>query len=229
MCKGIVIAGTRSSAGKTTISIGIMAALKKRGFIVQPFKAGPDFIDPGFHTMITGRPSRNLDLWMCGKGYVVKCFYENIKDADMAIVEGVMGLFDGGEASTAELAKALGLPVVIVVDAGAMGESVAPMVKGFEEFDRGVTVAGVIFNRTGSKRHFEILREAIDKNTKVKVLGFLPERAWFSIPERHLGLTVAEERPLLDKGIDSLAEAVMEYIDIEGVINIGTTSYCDSL
>ncbi|MBI5192453.1 MAG: cobyrinate a,c-diamide synthase [Nitrospirae bacterium] len=228
MCNGIVISGISSSAGKTTISIGIMAALKNMGLRVQPFKAGPDFIDPGFHTLVTDRPSRNLDLWMCGEDYVLKCFSENIRDADMAIVEGVMGLFDGGEVSTAELAKVLGLPVLLIVNAGAMAESIAPIVRGFESFDSGVTVAGVILNRVGSERHFEILREAIDKHTNVKVLGFLPEKDEFGIPERHLGLTVAEERPVSDKEINSLSEAVSQYIDIEEVINIGTT-HCPCL
>ncbi|MBI5026129.1 MAG: cobyrinate a,c-diamide synthase [Nitrospirae bacterium] len=224
MCKGLLIAGTHSGCGKTTITIGILAALKKRGFNVQPFKAGPDFIDPGLHRLITGSPSRNLDIWMCGKDYVVECFYKNTKEADIAIVEGVMGLFDGGDASTAAVAKTLGLPVLLIVDAHSMGESVAALVKGFATFDQRINIAGVIFNRVAGERHLGMLSDAIKEYTNVKVLGYLPKQTEFSIPERHLGLVVAEERPITYENIQRLAGAVLKYIDVDRIVEISRQS-----
>ncbi len=130
--QGVVIAGTHSGCGKTTITLGILAALKKKNIDVRPFKAGPDFIDTGLHSLITGRKSRNLDLWMCGGDYVKECFDKHSADADISVIEGVMGMYDGN-LSTADLAAALGLPVILVVDAYGMAESAGAVVKGFME------------------------------------------------------------------------------------------------
>jgi len=213
---GLVIAGTHSGCGKTTVTLGILAALKKRGCTVQPFKAGPDFIDAGLHRLITGRPSRNLDLWMCGGDYVAEIFERECADADLAVVEGVMGLFDG-DAGTAGLAAHLGLPVVLVVDAYGMAESAAAVVRGFRDqgAERGVTIAGVIFNRVGSERHYQRIKDSIQS---VPVLGYLPRDLDFTIPHRHLGLTVAEETPLGGTEIGKLADSVLEHIDIDMIM-----------
>ncbi|MGA2193357.1 MAG: cobyrinic acid a,c-diamide synthase, partial [Nitrospirota bacterium] len=156
MNKGaVIIAGTQSGVGKTTISTGIMAALMARGLTVQPFKVGPDFIDPAYHQHVTGRPSRNLDGWMMGKKAVREVYARAVSGADISIIEGVMGLFDGigrggQEGSTAEAAKLTGAPVVLVVDASGMAGSAAAVVKGYESLDPEVNVAGVILNRVGS-------------------------------------------------------------------------------
>jgi cobyrinic acid a,c-diamide synthase len=217
---GVVIAGTHSGCGKTTITLGILAALKKKNINVQPFKVGPDFIDPGLHRLITGRISRNLDLWMCGRDYVKECFDRHSADADVSVVEGVMGMYDGN-ISTADLAAALDLPVILVVDAYGMAESAGAIVKGFMEY-RAVGAgfsrpdfAGVIFNRVASERHWDRLKHSIQD---IPVLGYLPRSLDFKIPERHLGLVVAEENPIDKKEIDKLADAILKHIDIESIV-----------
>ncbi len=219
---GIVIAGTHSGSGKTTITIGILAALKKKGLNVQAFKVGPDFIDPGFHRLITGRPSRNLDIWMCGKDYVMGCYKRHSSNVDISIIEGVMGLYDGGETSTAELAKTLGLPIILIVDAHGMAESVGAIVKGYVEFDRGTNIAGVLFNRVSGERHFKMLVDAVKQSAehRTQILGYLPRNTSFKIPERHLGLVVAEEDPISHENLDRLAEAVLRCIDIDMIVEL---------
>jgi cobyrinic acid a,c-diamide synthase len=229
---GVVIAGTHSGCGKTTVTLGLLAALRKKGLKVQSFKAGPDFIDSGLHRMITGRHSRNLDLWMCGEEYVRDCYRRHSADADIAVVEGVMGLYDGA-LSTAALASGLRLPVILVVDAYGMAETAGAIVRGFAWYgakaqecksaeDNCIKVAsqitGVIFNRIASESHFKRIRESIDG---VPVLGYLPRELQFEIPHRHLGLTVAEENPIAEENIDRLAGAVLKYIDVEAIIRQG--------
>lgn len=217
--KGFIIAGTHSGCGKTTITLGILAALKKKGLNVQAFKAGPDFIDAGLHRLITNRPSRNLDLWMCGEGYVKDCFKNNSDSADISIVEGVMGLYDG-EFNTARLAHILGIPVILIVDAYGMAESAGAIVKGFANSPipplakggKGGFISGVIFNRISSKRHYERVKNSVHD---VPVLGYLPRDLNFEIPHRHLGLTVAEESPISGENIERLADAVLEHVDID--------------
>jgi cobyrinic acid a,c-diamide synthase len=211
---GFVIAGTHSGCGKTTITLGLMAALKKRGLKVQPFKAGPDFIDTGLHRLVTGRHSRNLDIWMCGEEYVKECFHKYSTDADISIIEGVMGMYDG-EHSTAKLAGLLNLPVILIVDAYGMAESAGAVVRGFRDWGLGISIAGVIFNRVASDTHFKRLKDSVQD---VKVLGYLPRELNFEIPHRHLGLTVAEETPLAKENIDKLADSVLEHIDVEKII-----------
>lgn len=212
---GVVIAGIHSGCGKTTVTLGLLAGLKKKGLVVQSFKAGPDFIDIGLHSMISGRPSRNLDLWMCGVDYVRRCFLESSEDADISIVEGVMGLYDG-KMSTARLAKFLGLPVILVIDAYGMAETAGAIIKGFKK-----DIAGVIFNNVGSEGHFRRLKDSVDD---IKVLGYLPKDQSFEIPERHLGLIVAEEKPLSKENVERLADAVLNHIDIETIIRLANKS-----
>ncbi|HBR21258.1 MAG TPA: cobyrinate a,c-diamide synthase [Nitrospiraceae bacterium] len=249
---GFIIAGTHSGCGKTTITLGLLAALKKKGLKVQPFKAGPDFIDSGIHRLVTGRYSRNLDIWMCGEEYVKECFYKYSADADLAIVEGVMGMYDG-EYSTAKLAGLLNLPVFLVVDAYGMAESAGAVVKGFREYgsefrvksyelretdskfkiqssklqtpNSKLYIAGVIFNRVASDNHFKRLK---DSAQDVTVLGYLPRDLDFEIPHRHLGLTVAEENPLTEKNIGRLADAVLRYIDIDRIVELTNASIVPS-
>jgi cobyrinic acid a,c-diamide synthase len=194
----IVIAGTHSGCGKTTIASGIMAALAARGLIVQPFKVGPDFIDPSYHTKICGRPSRNLDPYMMTEEGVVRTFCNAAKGADIAIIEGVMGMFDGIDgsdvASTAHVAKIIGASVILVIDAKGMAGSVHALIKGFAGFDPAVSVAGVIFNRIGSPRH----RKMIESGIRVPVFGWVPKREDLALKSRHLGLFMAHETGDLD-------------------------------
>ena len=213
MSNGFIIAGTHSGCGKTTITLGLMAALKKRGLKVQPFKAGPDFIDTGLHRLVTGRHSRNLDIWMCGEEYVKGCFHKYAADADISIIEGVMGMYDG-EHSTAKLAGLLNLPVILIVDAYGMAESAGAIVRGFVSYSP-IRIAGVIFNRVASDNHFKRLKDSV---RDVTVLGYLPRDLDFEIPHRHLGLTVAEETPIAKENIAKLADSVLEHIDVEKII-----------
>lgn len=208
---GIIIAGTHSGSGKTTITLGVMAALKKKGLTVQSFKAGPDFIDSGLHRLITGRPSINLDIWMCGEDYVRNCFHRYSSDTDISIIEGVMGLYDG-ESSTARLAEILNLPVILVIDAYGMAESAGAIVKGFMEYVDQNLIKGVIFNRVGSERHFIRLKNSV---RDVEIFGYLPRDPKFEIPHRHLGLVVAEENPLTGEAIERLADSVLKHVDVK--------------
>ena len=196
----LLIGGTHSGAGKTTVATGLMAALAARGLTVQPFKVGPDFIDPGFHTRACGRPGRNLDSWMLSHGTVRTLFGRAMAAADVGIIEGVMGLFDGktggsDAGSSAEVARLLAAPVVLVVDAAAMGRSAAAVVAGFAGFDPVLSVAGVIFNRVGGEGHYRILREAMATACPgVACLGYLRGDPALTLPERHLGLVPVYER-----------------------------------
>lgn len=215
--KAFLLAATHSGAGKTTVSIGLMAAFKRRGLRVQPFKCGPDFIDPTLHALVTGRISRNLDLRMCGHEYVVDCFRQQTEEADIAVVEGVMGLFDGGSASPAALAKALRVPVILVVDAKGCAESIAAVVKGFETLDPELRLMGVICNRVGSSRHLELLSGAVRAHCQTPILGALPNNPEFAIPNRHLGLMMGAEMPLTTGQLDGLAQAITENIDLAAI------------
>jgi cobyrinic acid a,c-diamide synthase len=223
-----LIGGTTSGSGKTTITLGILAALRKRGLKVQPFKCGPDFIDPTLHTMVTGRVSRNLDLQMAGPSFCCASFFQNIEGMDVAVIEGVMGLYDGGRASSAALSRALALPVVLVIDVRSAAESVAAVLKGFEMYDREVRISGVIFNRVGSGRHRELIRDAVTKNCSSEILGFFPRDAEFTIPERHLGLHMGEESPLQEEQIGNLARAIEEHIDIDRLLKLSKVTMTDS-
>ena len=194
-----MIAGTHSGVGKTTWALALMALAKRKGFEVQPFKAGPDYIDPSFHhQMCRPRKSRNLDLFLLSEEEVKKSFSRNSKNADLAVVEGVMGLFDGKgpsgeEGSSAQLAKLLGLPVFLVLDGSGLATSAAAVALGFQKFDPELTLAGVFINRVNSEGHFQWLKKAIEAKTGIPCLGYLPKDASFEIPERHLGLVTALE------------------------------------
>jgi cobyrinic acid a,c-diamide synthase len=219
--RAFVIAGTHSGSGKTTVTLGIMAALAARGLSVQPFKAGPDFIDSGLHRLATGRVSRNLDLWMCGEKYVRSTFGHHAADTDVSIVEGVMGLYDGN-LSTASLARCLDLPVILVVDGYGMAESAGPIVEGFrgwEAREGGKSlVRGVIFNRVASPHHYARLCAGV---RDVPVFGYLPRDLDFEIPHRHLGLVVAEEDPLSAANLSRLAETIAAHVDLDGLLELG--------
>jgi cobyrinic acid a,c-diamide synthase len=220
----LVIAGTHSGVGKTTIATALMAAFTRRGLRVQPFKVGPDFIDPGFHEAACGRPSRNLDGWMLSREANLQTFARACADADLAIVEGVMGLFDGRDAtgesgSTAEMGKWLGAPVLLVADASAMARSAAAVVHGFEDFDEALDVAGVLFNRVGSVGHGELLREAVACCCRAAAVGFLPVDDAIALPSRHLGLKMAAES-LTRECLDEMAAWVEGHVDVEGLLRL---------
>jgi len=220
-----LLAGTCSGSGKTTITLGILAAIKARGLRVQPFKCGPDFIDPTLHQMVTGSVSSNLDVRMCGSVFCRQRFQQDFSKRDVAVIEGVMGLFDGGEASSASLAKLLDLPVVLVVDASSAAESVAAVVKGFESFDQDCRIAGVIFNRVGSARHRELIERGMEGTCSCKILGFFPGNTTFSIPDRHLGLHMGNENPLSTSAVNELAQAIEEHIDLDSLLTITACSF----
>lgn len=209
-CVAVVIAGTSSGVGKTTVATGLMAALRRRGLPVASAKVGPDFIDPGYHSLATGRPGRNLDAWICGPSLMAPLARQA---GECLVVEGVMGLFDG-PSSTAEVALLLGAPVVLVVDAAAMSGSVAALVHGFRSFDPRLDVAGVVLNRVGSDGHEALLREALAP-LGVPVLGVLRRDPLFSWRDRHLGLVpVVEQAAEVRRSLDRLADAVAAGCDL---------------
>lgn len=216
---GLVVAGVASGVGKTTLTLGLIAALKQRGLTVQPFKVGPDYIDPSQHTEVAGRPSRTLDSWLVPETALRELFGRAARTADVALVEGVMGLFDGrtgeGEVgSTAHVAKLLGLPVLLVVDAAKAARSVAATVLGCRALDPHLRIIGVVLNNVASHRHAEIGREAIESLTGVPVLGWLPRDRDLKQDERYLGLVPAAER-LLPAGLAERAAAcVAEHVDV---------------
>ncbi|MGC3976034.1 MAG: cobyrinate a,c-diamide synthase [Nitrospira sp.] len=217
----LVIAGTHSGVGKTTVTLALMATLKARGLVVQPFKAGPDFIDPGHHQLVTGRPSRNLDGWMLNETVNRSIFSQASVDADLSIIEGMMGLFDGSspiheQGSTAELAKQLQAPVLLVIDGSAMARSAAAMASGYARFDPGLHVQGVLFNRVRSEGHYRLLQEAVEAETGLAVVGYLRPDASVTIPDRHLGLRTAIEAGSCDL-YDRLAQSAGETIDLDRV------------
>ncbi|MFT5700665.1 MAG: cobyrinic acid a,c-diamide synthase [Desulforhopalus sp.] len=217
-----VISGTSSGSGKTTITLGLMAAFKQRGFRVQPYKCGPDFIDPGLHELVTGVKSRNLDLWMSGEEHTRHCFQTHLENSDIALIEGVMGMFDGGISSSGELSKQLGIANILVLDVRSMADSAAAIVKGFETYSEGAEVKGVILNNIASERHLQLVSDAIKNNCKAEILGYLPRNLDFSIPSRHLGLLTGDEAPISDCKIDLLAKTITEHIDLDRVLELCT-------
>ncbi len=216
-----LVGGTHSGCGKTTIALGLLAALKARGLRVQPFKVGPDFIDPGLHTQIAGTQSRNLDGWMLSRKWNVDLFRRLLEESDVGLVEGVMGLFDGYEGrtesgSSSEMAKWLGVPAVLVIDARSMARSAAALIYGFTHFDPDLDFAGVIFNQIGGQAHLEYLKEAVGSACpEVAVLGGIDREEWVSIPERHLGLVTADEIRLDAGWQKRLAELLEKRLDID--------------
>ena len=222
MIPRVVIAGTSSGAGKTTVACGLIGALRARGAVVQGFKVGPDYIDPSYHALASGRPGRNLDAFLSGPGLIAPLARHGSSGADIAVIEGVMGLFDGasgrGElASTGHVAKLLKAPVLLVVDAASMARSAAAIVHGYSTFDPDLEVAGVIFNHVGSDHHELLLREAVEP-LGIPVLGALRRDERVITPERHLGLVPAGEREELVRiALSALAAAVSRYADLEQI------------
>lgn len=222
----IIIAGAHSGVGKTTISVGIMNALMKRGYKVQAFKVGPDYIDTSYHEAATGKPSRNLDGWMVPAKGLVEIFQHGSRDADIAVIEGVMGLYDGLSGadeigSTAHVAKALRCPVVLILDVRKMARTAAALVLGCKSFDTGLQLSGVILNRVAGRKHAEWCREAIEASTNIPVIGALPTDDNIKLPERHLGLIPTPEKagelkPVLLK----ITELIEDYLDLDRVVEI---------
>src|SRR3989441_12019509 len=223
----IVVAGTHSGAGKPTVTLGLLRAPQRRGMIVQPFKAGPDFIDPGWQTAAVttpeqpGRRARNLDTWLLPPATVVELFARDADGADVAVIEGMMGLYDGVDGrseagSSAEVAKLLRAPVVLVLDAAGSVRSAAAVALGFVSFDPEVTLAGVIANRVGGRRHEQWLHDALH-TAGVTLLGVLPWDDRLKLPERHLGLVPAAEHSALE-AIDALGDAVEEHVDVAALV-----------
>ena len=225
MTQAIVIAGVRSGVGKTTIATGIMGALTRRGYQVQPFKAGPDYIDPSYHELACGVPGRNLDTWLIPRPTVLELFQRAAGRSHISVIEGVMGLFDGHsslteEGSTAELAKLLDAPVVLVADASKVARSVAAEVLGYQQFDPELRIAGVILNGVGGPRHLEFCQPQIEETTGLPVLGYLPRRDQLVQPERHLGLIPTVEGTVARKWYDSLIAQVEETIDVDRIVQM---------
>lgn len=217
-----IIAGTSSGSGKTTIALGLMAAYRARGLQVQPYKCGPDFIDPGLHKLITGTASRNLDLWMSGEEFTRSCFNKHLQDSDIAIIEGVMGMFDGGQSSSASLAGALGVNTILVLDVRSTAESAAAMLKGFEALNPSLAPKGVILNRIGSERHLQLVSDAINAHCSSEILGYLPRTLKITIPSRHLGLLTGDEAPLSSEAIHILTKSVSKHINLDRILEICT-------
>jgi len=228
----LVVAGTHSGVGKTTVATGLMSALSRRGAAVASAKVGPDFIDPGYHALATRRPARNLDAWICGVAAVAPLAARAAAQADVLVVEGVMGLFDGAAlgaadgalGSTAEVADLLGAPVVLVVDASAMSTSVAALVHGYASFDHDVQVAGVVLNRVGSPGHEVLLREAL-KPLGIPVYGALPRDDALRWRERHLGLVpVVEQRREVDQSLAALGASIERHCDVSGLARLARSA-----
>jgi cobyrinic acid a,c-diamide synthase len=224
----LVIAAPASGHGKTTVATGLMAALAARGLAVSGHKVGPDYIDPGYHALATGRPGRNLDPVLCGEDLIGPLFAHGAAGAGIAVVEGVMGLFDGRGSgafgSSAHVAGLLGAPVVLVVDASAQGRSVAALVSGFASYDPGVRLRGVILNRVGSARHEEILRDAL-AGIGMPVLGVLGRDNAIAAPSRHLGLVPAAEREgAARRAVGRLATLVAKSVDLDAVVALAATA-----
>jgi len=223
----LVIAGTRSGVGKTSIALGVMAALKSRGLRVQPFKVGPDYLDPGWHRLVTGRVSYNLDTWMLSRDYVQHLFQQKTCNADIAIIEGVMGLFDGAsttalQGSTAEIASILDAPVLLVADATGAGRSFAAGIKGFSEFEPGCHIAGVIANYCGSSRHAAMLQEALAGAGLCDLAGWFARDALPELPSRHLGLHAPKRNVSEEAVTDVLGRAVEQQINMEALYNLAS-------
>ncbi len=221
----VLIAGTSSRAGKTVISLGIMRALRNRGYKVQPFKVGPDYIDPSYHHFATGRKSRNIDSFMMSPQDMVDVLVRGSRGADIAVIEGVMGLYDSHNAleekgSTALTAKILKSPVVLIANIERIARTAAAFVLGYKLFDPEVNLAGVILNRAGNQRHAQKARIAVEELAKIPVIGVVMRNNSLFIPERHLGLVPAYERDKLDELFDKLAETIEKSIDLDKLIQI---------
>ncbi len=230
--KGIMIAGTSSGSGKTTVSAGIMRALSDKGMSVQPFKVGPDYIDPGFHRIASGNTPHNLDPVMGSDETVREIYYHNSEGSDISIVEGVMGLYDGApgnkfRGSSFDVARILGLPVILIVDISSSGQSAAATVMGFRDMDKRVNIAGVIMNRAGSDYHCSMVRDAIEHFTGIKVIGCIKRGEDLKIRSRYLGLVTTAEKATGEAYFQNLSQQIGKSVDLDSIIRIsrkyGTT------
>ncbi len=216
----VIIAGAGSGCGKTTLTIGLLALLRRQGLKVQPYKVGPDYIDPLFHQYATGQTSVNLDSWLLREDVLGYLFVKNFGDADLAVIEGVMGLFDGEggysfSGSTAHVSRILGAPVVLVVNAAGMGLSIAALLRGYQQFMPDLPIRGVILNQLKSKSHFLLLKQIIEEQNGLKVIGYLPNMAELALPSRHLGLVFQNEISGFDGKLERLQEEMAQTIDLE--------------
>ena len=223
----LIIAGATSGVGKTTISISIMYALKSKfNLKIQPFKIGPDFINPSYHEIVTGKYSRTLDAWMMGKRGVIKCLEENSKDADVAVIEGVMGLYDGISgrnefASSAHMAKIIDAMVILVIDASKASRSIAAIALGFLEYDKEVKIIGIILNNVTGKKHAQYIIDAFNGRIKVPILGIIYRNNEIKVKERHLGLIPSDEMgPTKRNNIIKIAKTISEEIDYNKIASL---------
>ncbi len=220
----VIIAGTNSGVGKTTLTLGIISALRKNGYSVQPFKTGPDYIDPTYHTEASGRPCANLDTWLLPKDAVVELFRRRAEDADISVIEGVMGLYDGlknsEQGSSSHLAKILNSPIILILNAHSLSRSAGAIALGYKEFDKGINIAGIILNNIGSKNHYHYVKTAIERKAKIPVLGYLPKAPALKLPQRHLGLIPLQENKLEHGFCKKLSRLVEKNINLSALLKI---------
>lgn len=219
--RGFIVAGTHTSVGKSSIAMGLMRCFRDRGYSVKPFKVGPDYIDPGHHGAASGNPGYNLDSWMAPPEYLKRLFADVVRPGDLFVVEGMMGLHDGARASgdtgsTAEIARILGLPVLLVIDGSCMARSAAALVRGFAGFDPRVNVFGVLANRVNSPGHAALLKEAIEQEAGIPFLGNLPGHEDLKVPERHLGIHTAGEQS--DRVYEKWAGHIEAHLDVPALV-----------
>lgn len=229
MCPTLVIGGTGSGVGKTSLTLGLARCLARQGLRVQTFKVGPDFLDPSYLKVASGRTCYNLDGWMTSRDYVRRLFARATADADIAVIEGVMGLFDGAsalslEGSTAEIAFWLDAPVLLIANVHGVARSLAATVKGFTHFDPELRVAGVIGNHGGSPNHRTLLSEALSAAGSVPLVGMVPRNSLPPLPSRHLGLVAAEHAELAPGLFDELADACSQHLDIPAILALARTT-----
>lgn len=220
-----ILAGTGSGCGKTTVTLGLLTLLQQRGLRVQPYKVGPDYLDTGWHTALCGVASRNLDGFMLPPSTLNALFGEQMQQADIAVIEGVMGLYDGygtdpNYCSSAAMAKQLGCPVILLVDGKAVSTSIAATVMGFQHFDPSLNIAGVIVNRVNSDSHFQLLKNAIERYCDLPVLGYVPRAKGVSLPERHLGLVTAREALIDSQPWQDFAATLERTLDVDRLLEL---------
>ncbi|AUU91806.1 cobyrinate a,c-diamide synthase [Enterobacteriaceae bacterium ENNIH3] len=225
--RAFILAGTGSGCGKTTVTLGLLRVLQQRGMRVQPFKVGPDYLDTAWHTAVTGVESRNLDSFMLPAPTLNALFNQQMQAADIAVIEGVMGLYDGygtdpDYCSSAALAKQLGVPVILLVDGKAVSTSIAATVMGFQHFDPALTIAGVIVNRVNSDSHYQLLKHAIEHYCGIPALGYVPVTAGVALPERHLGLVTARESVIDSQSWRDFAGRIAQTLDIDKLLSLST-------
>ena len=223
----VIIAGTHSGVGKTTITLGLLLAIRNRGLCVQPYKVGPDYIDAGFHSKISRRVCRNLDSFFLSRDVLLELFQRSSQSASISIIEGVMGMYDGSgtpenTGSTAHAARMLNAPVILVIDSGKMAVSAGAVALGYQKFDSRVNIAGCIINRAAGDFHYKIVKRSIEK-AGVRVLGYLPKKLSFNLPERHLGLTPVQEINI-SKIYQKIAKVVDEFVDVDAVIKVANNA-----